>query len=426
MKGKVPTLILVIFSLMLMALLTRNGDLAWMAIPFLAYLGMGILQSPVTGKRSLQARRVVEKESAGGVSCVHVSTTVCNQDSRIIFLRLSDALQPGMRFTGGQIQAHAALRGGESVELGYTFQAPRGNFSWSSVHATLSDPLGLFETRLDLPAVAEVQVQAELKKFRPFHLQPQHTLHSSGPIPARLGGSGINFWGVREYHPGDPLRRLDWRRMARHSHQFFTKEFEQEEIADIGLILDARQKTDLRIGEDSLFEHSVRAAASLAEVFLSQGNRVSLLVYGKQTVSLFPGYGKVQLNRILHTLSQVTVAADDNSRSLDSIPLNIFPSHAFLLVLSPLAPNDWLLFPRLRAYGHQVLLISPDPIEFARPLLTTDLVTRLATRLTKVEREREFNKIAHLWIPVIDWQVSRPLSPLIRAALSHSHIQRER
>ena len=426
MNSKVLTLILVIFGLILMALLTRNGDLAWMALPFLAYLGIGILQSPALGNINLQARRVVEKERAGGVSSVHVSTTVCNQDRHIIYLRLSDPLQPGMRISDGQIENQAALRGGETVVLRYTFRAERGSFAWRSVKVKLGDPFGLFETELDLPAVAEVQVQTELKKFRPFHLQPQHTLHSAGPIPAHLGGSGTNFWGVREYHPGDPLRRLDWRRMARHPHQFFTKEFEQEEIADIGLILDARQKTDLRVGEDSLFEHSVRATASLAEVFLSQGNRVSLLVYGKHILNLFPGYGKVQLNRILHTLSQATTAADDNVRSLESIPLHIFPSHSFLLVLSPLAPYDWQLFPRLRAHGYQVLLISPDPIDFARPLLPNDVATRLATRLTKVERDREFNKIAQLWIPVIDWQVSQPLNPLIRAALSHSHIQQER
>ena len=426
MNGKAITLILVIFSLLSMALLTRNGDLAWMALPFLAYLGIGILQSPALGNISLHARRVVEQENTGWVTSVLVSTTVCNQDRHIIYLRLSDPLRPGMRITDGQIWNQAALRGGEAAVLRYTFQSERGSFAWRSIRAKLGDPLGLFETELNLPAIAEVQVQPELKKFRPFHLQPQHTLHSAGPIPARLGGSGTNFWGVREYHPGDPLRRLDWRRMARHPRQFFTKEFEQEEIADIGLILDARQKTDLRVGEDSLFEHSVRATASLAEVFLSQGNRVSLLIYGKHIVTLFPGYGKVQLNRILHALSQATTAADDNVPSLASIPLQIFSRHSFLMILSPLAPSDGQLFPRLRAYGYQVLLISPDPIDFARPLLRTDPATRLAIRLTQVERVLEFSQIAELWIPVIDWQVNRPLDPLIRTALSHSHIQQER
>ena len=39
---------------------------------------------------------------------------------------------------------------------------------------------------------------------------PIRTLSSAGSIPARRSGSGTNFWGVREYHVGDPLRRLDW------------------------------------------------------------------------------------------------------------------------------------------------------------------------------------------------------------------------
>src|SRR5512140_758361 len=184
MNHKVLTLILLIFSLLLAALLTRNGDLAWMALPFLAYLGIGILQAPLLGKISLQARRVVKQERMGGGSSVQVNVTVCNQGTQTAFLRLADPLQPGMRLTGGQTRAQAALRAGQSVGLGYTFQTGRGAFSWSSVQAKLSDPLGLFETRLDLPAAAQVQIQPELKKFRPFHLQPQHTLHSAGPIPA--------------------------------------------------------------------------------------------------------------------------------------------------------------------------------------------------------------------------------------------------
>ena len=40
------------------------------------------------------------------------------------------------------------------------------------------------------------------------------------------------------------LRRLDWRLTARHPRQFFTKEFEQESIADVGLIVDARGSND--------------------------------------------------------------------------------------------------------------------------------------------------------------------------------------
>jgi len=419
MINKLLTLILLIFGLLLAALITHAGDLALMALPFLAYLGLAILQAPSPGRIHLQARRTVEQDAASAVPTFQVNVTVINQGGQAVHLSFADPLQPGMTITSGQLHTLADLPVGQSAALQYTFQAGRARYTWNDLRAVVSDPLGLVETKLNLPAAAQVQVLPELQKFHPFPLKPQHTLPSAGSIPARLGGSGTEFWGVREYHPGDPLRRLDWRRTARHPHQFFTREFEQEQIADIGLVLDGRQKINLGEGENSLFEHTVRAAASLAEVFLRQGNRVSLLIYGRQCVSLFPGYGKAQLNRILHTLSQ---AVPENGESLDSlqfIPLQTFSSHSLILVLSPLAPDDWHLFPRLRAYGYQVLLVSPDPVDYAWRMLPSDPTTRLAARLTQVERHLEMGKITRLWIPVIDWQVSQPLAPLVRLALGH-------
>jgi uncharacterized protein (DUF58 family) len=426
MNSKVLTLILIVFGLLLAALLTRNGDLAWMTLPFLAYLGMGILQAPSAERIRLRAARSVEKSTAGGSASIEVCVTITNQGAAIDQLCLFDPLQIGMDVTAGQIRQAVALREGEDAALKYTFQTGRGSFGWKTVQAVASDPFGLIEIKLELLAEAEILAHPELNKFRPFPLRPQHTLHSAGSIPARLGGSGTDFWGVREYQPGDPLRRLDWRLTARHPRKFFSREFEQEEIADIGLILDARQKTDLRVDGDSLFEHSVRAAASLAELFLGQGNRVSMLIYGEPVVSLFPGYGKRQLNRILRALAQTTTEAGDSLSSLDALSTGTFPSRSLILILSPLAPNDWRLMPRLRAYGYRVLLISPDPFDFARSRLSSDPITRLASRLARVERHLELRRITQLWIPAIDWQVSQPLAPLVRNALSHTRIQQQR
>ena len=423
---KALILLLIVFSLLLTALVTYNADLIWMALLCFVYLGTGLLQSPSAREIRLSATRSVEKDMTNALATIEVSVVITNQGTAFVRLFLSEPLQSGMSIKNGQNKQSAILQAGENAVFKYTFQSERGSFAWETIRAKISDPFGLIETELDLPAEAKIQVRPEFNKIRPFPLRPQRTLHSAGSIPARLGGSGTDFWGVREYHPGDPLRRLDWRLTARHPHKFFTKEFEQEEIADIGLILDARQKTNLRIGEDSLFEHAARATASLAEVFLRQGNRVSLLVYQRHTTSVFPGYGKLQLNRVLHALARITPESDDSLNSLQFLPIQMFSSHSLIVIISPLMSGDWKLFRRLRAYGYQVLLISPDPLDYARHILPIDLDSRLATRLTRLERQIEINQITQLWIPVIDWQVSQPLAPLVRNALRHTRIQRER
>jgi len=47
-----------------------------------------------------------------------------------------------------------------------------------------------------------LQVYPPIKKFKAIPLRPRNTVHSPGSIPARLGGNGTDFFGVREYHPG--------------------------------------------------------------------------------------------------------------------------------------------------------------------------------------------------------------------------------
>jgi uncharacterized protein (DUF58 family) len=426
MNNKTLVIALIIFSLLIVALISRNGDLAWMMLPFLAYLGAGLLQTPPVEKLRFSAERTLEQTRSNGSMSVDVNLSIQNQASETVHLFIDETVQEGMKITDGELSRWATLRAGESAELKYTFAAARGNFSWKSIRAVVSDPLGLIETEMLLPASAMLQIRPQIKKFKAIPFRPRSTLHSPGSIPARLGGSGTDFFGVREYHSGDSLRWLDWRLTARHPRKFFTKEFEQEEIAEIGLILDSRQRTDLQIGEESLFESCVGATASLAEMFLHQGHRVSLLVFGETMLNTFPGYGKTQLHRIMGCLSKAKVGTENRiSASLDFLPIRMFPSQALIIILSSLTSADKSLFLRLRAYGYQALLVSPDPIAFAHPSMAQDINNRLAIRAARVERRLQLNDIAQLQIPVIDWQVNQPLFPLVRNALTRSRGQRE-
>jgi uncharacterized protein (DUF58 family) len=426
MNNKTLVVGLIILTLFIVALTTRDGDIGWMILPFLAYLGVGILQTPPLEKLRFSARRTLEQTRSNGIISVDVSLSIQNQALETVSLFIDEAVQAGMKIIAGELSQWVELRSGESAELKYTFTATRGNFSWKSIRTVVSDPFGLIETEMFLPANAMIQIQPQIKKFKAIPFRPHSTLHSPGSIPARLGGSGTDFFGVREYHAGDSLRWLDWRLTARHPGKFFTKEFEQEEIAEIGLILDARQRTDLQIGEESLFEFSVGATASLAEMFLHQGHRVSLFVFGETMLNAFPGYGKTQLHRIMSCLSKAKVGTENHvPANLDFIPIRIFPSHAIIILISPLMSADRSLFLRLHAYGYQTLLISPNPIDFAYPILAQDVSTRLAIRATRLERRLLLNDIAQLHIPVIDWQVSQPLFPLVRNALTRSRGQRE-
>lgn len=116
--------------------------------------------------------------------------------------------------------------------------------------------------------------------------------------------------GVREYHPGDSLRRIHWKTTARLG-QLQTKVFEPTTSIDMGIFLDVRTvKPPLWGVVPELLELAVIVAASLAKHALDEGYRVGL--YANQNNLSSDAFTKIppsqhsdQLQHILEALAQV-------------------------------------------------------------------------------------------------------------------------
>src|SRR5262249_51280849 len=225
-------------------------------------------------------------------------------------------------------------------------------------------------------------------RLRRAEIRPRRTHVYAGQISARQGGPGIEFYGLREYQPGDPTRWINARATARNPQTLFVNEYEQERVADVGLILDARRQSDVRTRDGALFEYSIQAAAALADTFLHRGNRVGLLMYGRSLDWTLPGYGKVQRERILRALARAETGDLPVLEKLDYLPTRLFPARSQIVLISPLLSHDLEMLASLRARGYQVLVISPDPISFDQRGLAAQAETATAMRIAPLERAR--------------------------------------
>ncbi len=418
MNSKSYFVLLLVSAVLLVGLVARNGNVLLLAIPFLVYLAIGILECPV--EVTLRARREIDKAQAMADEPIGIRVMVENQGKALANVELIDPIPEGMAVRDGKAQERAAWPSGAVQHLDYTVSARRGLYQWKTVHVTASDPCGLFELKRDISAPGEIPVRPASLRLHGVRLQPRSTLHAPGPIAARLAGAGTDFWEVREYRPGDTLRRLNWRLSGRHPHRLFTNEYEGEEIADFGLILDARRLTRAHDVEEALFESSVRAASSLAESFLKSGNRIALLVFGEVTTYLYPGYGKRQLSRVRHELARAALGPNLSLRYLEYFPTRLFPSRSVIVVFSETDPRDLETYARLRAYGYDVVLISPDPVEYMRQTLPSTEVNGLAIRAARVERAVHLKRLLKMGIGVVDWPVSEPLDTLLQRSVTYT------
>ena len=170
----------------------------------------------------------------------------------------------------------AKLSSGGEVSHRYGLRCTRrGVYQIGPLVAVASDPLGLSqrETVVAEPFELLVHPRVELVSDRPLTRQfedPPIRPPFSKPWP-----SGLEFYGMREYKPGDDLRRIVWRASAR-TGTLMVREAEQGITDQIMIILDTDRGTHSRDGEgvSESFETGIRAAASLGVRHLREGYEV--------------------------------------------------------------------------------------------------------------------------------------------------------
>ncbi len=116
----------------------------------------------------------------------------------------------------------------------------------------------------------------------------------------RRVGTGETFWQFRQYQPGDPVPRIDWRESAK-SQRLYIRETEWEAAQSVWLWRDTSPSMDYA---SAAAVPTKRARAdllllALAALLIRGGERVALLGSG-----LSPASGRAVLNRFALTLER--------------------------------------------------------------------------------------------------------------------------
>jgi len=415
-----------LFALMLIAgLITVNNNLIVLASPLITYLMIAVIFAP--GEPKLQARRSLSTDRVTEGMDVTINIQVDNESSRIDELHLYELSSLNSQSLERELIKITQLNSGESIEHEYTFQGWRGNYSFEGLLAVVTDPFGMFEINEHLPAGGNILVYPQVSKLSTIPINPPHTKGFSGPIPSRKSGTGVDFFGVRQYQFGDSLRRINWKTSARHTVDLFTNEFEQERIADVGVILDARPHCDLTFRGRRLFEYSIDAVASISTMLLNEGHCLSLVIYGAHISRIFPGYGRVQRERVMKALAQADTGINYVTEHLHYFPARLLPPRGQLIYISPLATSDLEPIVRFRDLGYSVLIISPDPLYFEQQIESDPSQPdfQLARRFAKIERALLISRLRQAGIQVASWKIDQPLSEVIdKVGIQYTLLQR--
>jgi len=395
-----------------------------MALPFVVYLLVGYLFTPDEIK--LEATRHLSVERTSPHANVIVTVTITNRGSELEEVLLEDVVPVDLTIRpipGPSSSLHpnrhlVRLAKNASFTFAYTVSGPRGGYGFEYVRAHVNEPLRVTGREVRVEARGQLFVFPPVIRLHHVTIRPRRTRVYAGSIPARAGGSGTEFFGVREYQQGDSPRIINWRLSAHEEDVLYTNEFQQERVADVGIVLDGRLRTNEFAHGHSLFEYSIQSAAALADALLTQGNRVGMLVYAAFLRWTLPGYGKVQRERILHSLAHARPGGSDIFADLEHLPTRLFPPESQIILISPLHEDDFLPLVQLRAQGYQILVVSPNPVKFELSYLPKNRSVELAGRVTRMERALLLQRVQRASIQVLDWDVAEPFDLVVKRMLS--------
>jgi uncharacterized protein (DUF58 family) len=408
-------IVIIFFILVLLGLITLNGEIIILSIPLAVYIGAAIILIPPDVKLKISREIAPKRVVPGGK--IEVFVQIHNIGSYLREAIFRDIIPDSVNVINGDNSLVADLHSNRTLEFSYKLTGNRGIHHLPGLKLISGDPYGLFPLKMTIRNEDKVKVLPQSNPIKSLPVRPKLTKGYSGIFPSARGGRGIEFYGVREYQPGDSMNIINWVASARSHDSFFSNEFQVEKTADIWLILDARRRSDFTFGERSLFENMVEITASVAHTLLHYGNRVGLLIYGGFLDWTFLGYGKKQREKLLAALMKAKTGESRIFDKLENLPTRIFPPRTQIIFISPLHGEDYRFLASIKAQSYQVLCISPDPIPFEQRASQFDDSTNLGIRLARLERSLLLSKLRYSGVqvlnidPLIDLKIELGRSP---------------
>jgi len=220
-------------------------------------------------------------------------------------------------------------------------------------------------------------------------------------------GFSVEFTEHRAYQPGDELRYLDWRILAR-SDRLFVKQFEEETNLRAMILLDASRSMAWRGAPERLTKHEYaqRLAAALGLILLRQRDATGLITFDEVVRDVVPARVKTgQWRRLVRGIVTATAGHGSAAEAALRHVTSLLTRRGLVVLLSDLLLDRELALTALRYLrhrGHQVVVLhlmdqgerelsGPPEVRFRDPETNDRLVVRprelaRAYRLT-VERE---------------------------------------
>ncbi len=229
----------------------------------------------------------------------------------------------------------------------------------------------LNESQLQAIKEAEKVLMAKQVKDLAIIAKQKVATFLAGTRKSKFRGDGTDFADLREYIPGDDLRKVDWKATAKYQNKLVVKEYEQERNANVVILLDSSASMLLGKKEPRI-KAAVEAIASLTHATIMNKDFIGFGAFSDKLAQFIPPKGgKSHEYFIFHKLLTLTPIGETNiGEALKEVSTTL-KRQALILVITDLHDKlneTFRGFRIAKALNHEVQLLQiSDYGEFVLP-----------------------------------------------------------
>ena len=197
----------------------------------------------------------------------------------------------------------------------------RGVLHFESITLARPDPFMLFRAFSKVKAPGSITILPKRYLLPALALPGSQQYQHGGVALATAIGESEEFVSLRDYRPGDPMRRIHWRSWAKAGRPV-VKEFQDEFFVRHALILDTFTEAD----DIAVFEEAVSVASSFACTIDTQESLLDLLFVGPEAFCFTIGRGIAHADQMLELLASVRICTDKSFPMLAKLVIEHAPS----------------------------------------------------------------------------------------------------
>ncbi|MYD28804.1 MAG: DUF58 domain-containing protein [Dehalococcoidia bacterium] len=257
----------------------------------------------------------------------------------------------------------------------------RGQFQIGPSQLHSADILGIFPRHREAPEITSFIAYPRVFALDDLGFPADRPLGDSKGRN-RIFEDPLRIAGLRDYEPGDPLRRIDWKATARHG-ELQSRVYEPSAVQHLYVLLniDTLEHSWEGYLKDDL-ERTVSMAASLAVWATGRRYAVGLLANGSlpnsdRPIRLPPSRARTQLPRILETLAVVQPLTMGDLAGRLRREASRLPLGSTLILAAAFIPDELAeAMRRLQDEGYRVaVVVTSDRVDL-------DKLTGLPVRVT--------------------------------------------